>query len=148
MKQWQKAYEDDLKNQIEKEKEAAEIKEQIKAKALQLGQEITNGAFDLYQRNLSNELTLLQNRYDEEIRLADGNQQKLTQLNEKKRQEEKDIKTKQFRAEQLQAVANVLFQAAPEIIKYAVTAPPLAALIAAMNLQRVLRASHLKEVKP
>ena len=132
MKQWQKAYEDDLKNQIEKEKEAAEIKEQIKAKALQLGQEITNGAFDLYQRNLSNELTLLQNRYDEEIRLADGNQQKLTQLNEKKRQEEKDIKTKQFRAEQLQAVANVLFQAAPEIIKYAVTAPPLAALIAAI----------------
>jgi hypothetical protein len=132
MKEWQKAYEDDLKNQIEKEKEAAQIKEEIKAKALELGQEITNGAFDLYQRNLSNELTLLQNRYDEEIRLADGNQQKLTQLNEKKRQEEKDIKTKQFRAEQLQAVANVLFQAAPEIIKYAVTAPPLAALIAAI----------------
>jgi hypothetical protein len=132
MKQWQKAYEDDLKNQIEKEKEAAEMKEQIKAKAMELGQEITNGAFDLYQRNLSNELTLLQNRYDEEIRLADGNQQKLTQLNEKKRQEEKDIKTKQFRAEQLQAVANVLFSAAPEIIKYAVSAPPLAALIAAI----------------
>jgi tape measure domain-containing protein len=109
-----------------------EKKRQIREKALELGQEITNGAFDLYQRNLSNELTLLQNRYDEEIRLADGNQQKLTQLNEKKRQEEKDIKTKQFRAEQLQAVANVLFSAAPEIIKYAVSAPPLAALIAAI----------------
>jgi len=109
-----------------------EKKRQIREKALELGQEITNGAFDLYQRNLSNELTLLQRRYDEEIRLADGNQQKLTQLNEKKRQEEKDIKTKQFRAEQLQAVANVLFSAAPEIIKYAVSAPPLAALIAAI----------------
>ncbi len=109
-----------------------EKKRQIREKALELGQEITNGAFDLYQRNLSNELTLLQRRYDEEIRLADGNQQKITQIEEKKRQEEKDIKTKQFRAEQLQAVANVLFSAAPEIIKYAVSAPPLAALIAAI----------------
>ncbi len=132
MKQWQKAYEDDLKNQIEKEKEAAEMKEQIKAKALQLGQEIIAGGFDLYQRNLSNEMTLLQRRYDEEVRLADGNQQKLTQIEEKKRQEEKDIRTKQFRAEQLQAVANVLFSAAPEIIKYAVSAPPLAAIVAAL----------------
>jgi hypothetical protein len=132
MKQWQQAYEEDLKNQIKKEEEAAKIKEEIKAKALQLGQEILNGGFDLYQRNLSNELTLLQRRYDEEIRLADGNQQKITQIEEKKREEEKDIKTKQFRANQLQAVANVLFSAAPEIIKYAVSAPPLAALVAAL----------------
>jgi len=132
MKEWQKAYEDDLKNQVEKEKEAAKIKEEIRDKAYQLGQEIIAGGFDLYQRNLSNEMTLLQRRYDEEVRLADGNQQKLTQLEEKKRQEEKDIRTKQFRAEQLQAVANVLFSAAPEIIKYAVSAPPLAAIVAAL----------------
>jgi uncharacterized protein YbjQ (UPF0145 family) len=132
MKDWQKAYEDDLKNQVEKEKEAAKIKEEIRDKAYQLGQEIIAGGFDLYQRNLSNEMTLLQRRYDEEVRLADGNQQKLTQLEEKKRLEEKDIRTKQFRAEQLQAVANVLFSAAPEIIKYAVSAPPLAAIVAAL----------------
>jgi hypothetical protein len=132
MKEWQKAYEDDLKNQVEKEKEAAKIKEEIRDKAYQLGQEIIAGGFDLYQRNLSNEMTLLQRRYDEEVRLADGNQQKLTQIEEKKRQEEKDIRTKQFRAEQLQAVANVLFSAAPEIIKYAVSAPPLAAIVAAL----------------
>jgi hypothetical protein len=132
MKAWQKAYEDDLKNQVEKEKEAAKIKKEIRDKAYQLGQEIIAGGFDLYQRNLSNEMTLLQRRYDEEVRLADGNQQKLTQLEEKKRQEEKDIRTKQFRAEQLQAVANVLFSAAPEIIKYAVSAPPLAAIVAAL----------------
>ena len=134
MKQWQKAYEDDLKNQIEKEKEAAEMKEQIKAKALQLGQEITNGAFDLYQRNLSNELTLLQRKYDEEIRLADGNQQKITQLNEKKRQEEKEIKTKQFRAEQLNSIANIWFQAAPQIVKYGANPAtiPLAVLVASL----------------
>jgi hypothetical protein len=132
MKDWQKAYEDDLKNQVEKEKEAAKIKQEIRDKAYELGQEIIAGGFDLYQRNLSNEMTLLQRRYDEEVRLADGNQQKLTQLEEKKRLEEKDIRTKQFRAEQLQAVANVLFQAAPEIIKYAVSAPPLAAIVAAL----------------
>lgn len=132
MADFQKNYEENLKKQIEKEKEAARIKEEIKQKAYELGQEILNGGFDLYQRNLSNELTLLQRRYDEEIRLADGNQQKLTQIEEKKRQEEKDIKTKQFRADQAQAIANVLFRAAPEIIKYAVSAPPLAAIIAAL----------------
>ena len=134
MKDWQKAYEDDLKNQIEKEKEAARIKEEIRQKLFELGQQIVNGGFDLYQRNLSNELTLLQRRYDEEVRLADGNKQKLTQIEEKKRQEEKDIKTKQFRAEQAQAIANVLFQAAPQIIKYGANPAtiPLAVIVAAL----------------
>jgi hypothetical protein len=132
MKAWQKAYEDDLKNQVEKEKEAAKIKQEIRDKAYELGQEILNGGFDLYQSNLGKEMTLLQRRYDEEIRLADGNQQKIDEINEQRREKERELKLKQFRAEQLQAVANVLFQAAPEIIKYAVSAPPLAAIIAGL----------------
>jgi hypothetical protein len=128
---------DDLDKQFTEERRKRreqELKEEddIRSKKFEIAQTITNGAFDIYQRNLSNEMTLLQRRYDEEVRLADGNQQKLTQIEEKKRQEEKDIRTKQFRAEQLQAVANVLFQAAPEIIKYAVSAPPLAAIVAAL----------------
>jgi hypothetical protein len=132
MKAWQKAYEDDLKNQVEKEKEAAKLKQEIRDKAYELGQEILNGGFDLYQSNLGKEMTLLQRRYDEEIRLADGNQQKIDEINEQRREKERELKLKQFRAEQLQAVANVLFQAAPEIIKYAVSAPPLAAIIAGL----------------
>ena len=111
-----------------------ERKREIREKALEIGQEITNGAFDLYQRNLSNELTLLQRRYDEEIRLADGNQQKITQIEEKKRQEEKDIKTKQFRAEQLNSIANVWFQAAPQIVKYGVNPATIPLAILAGSL--------------
>jgi len=128
----EKAAQSEIDWELKLREKAEQQKQEIKAKSLELTQEILNGGFELFQQNLDNELSLLQRRYDEEIRLADGNQQKITQIEEKKRLKEKDIKTKQFRADQLQAVANVLFSAAPEIIKYAVSAPPLAALVAAL----------------
>jgi hypothetical protein len=146
-----KMMKDNLKNMEDNQKREAEIvkemtriieeeerrRQAIREKAFELGQTLVSGAFDLYQANLSNELSALQNRYDEEIRLADGNQQKIDEANLKFREKEKEIKTQQFRAQQLSSIANIAFAAAPEIVKYSVTAPPLAALVAAIAAAQV-----------
>jgi hypothetical protein len=58
-----------------------------------------------------------QKYFDNEIKLADGNQQKIDEINEKKAAAEKEYRLKEFRANQAQAVANIIFAAAPEIIK-------------------------------
>jgi tape measure domain-containing protein len=137
MKKWQKDYEKGLQDEVDAAKKAEEEKQAIKQKALELGQTLVSGAFDLYQANLNNEMTALQNRYDEEIRLADGNQQKIDEAGLKFREKEKEIKTQQFRAQQLSSIANIAFAAAPEIVKYSVTAPPLAALVAAIAAAQV-----------
>ena len=122
---------------IKRAKEEEEQKQQLKEKAFQLGQTIVQGSFDLYQAGLINEMTLLNKRYEEEVRLADGNKQKLAELEQQKVAEEKEIKLKQFRAQQLSSIANIAFSAAPEIVKYAVSAPPLAALVAAIAAAQV-----------
>ena len=146
-----KMMKDNLKNMEDNQKREAEIvkemtriieeeerrRQAIREKAFELGQTLVSGAFDLYQANLNNEMTALQNRYDEEIRLADGNQQKIDEANLKFREKEKEIKTQQFRAQQLSSIANIAFAAAPEIVKYSVTAPPLAALVAAIAAAQV-----------
>jgi hypothetical protein len=82
-------------------------------------------------------MTQLNKRYDEEVRLADGNKQKLVELEQQKAAEEKIIKTKQFQAQQLSSIANIAFAAGPEIVKYAVSAPPLAALVAAIAAAQI-----------
>lgn len=132
MKEWQSKYEAGLKQEVKDTKDAEAQKEAIRNKAFEIGTTLVQGAFDIYQANLSNEMTLLQRRYDEEIRLADGNQQKIDEATMAFREKEKEIKTSQFRAQQLSAIANIAFAAAPEIIKYSVSAPPLAALVAGL----------------
>lgn len=101
-------------------KKAEQEKQNLRAAALQNYlsqiQAVVNAAFDLYSRNLNNEMVLMNRRYDEEIRLADGNKQKITEIEEKRRAEEKEIRLKQFRAEQVQAIANIWFAAAPQIV--------------------------------
>jgi hypothetical protein len=134
MKQWQKDYEKGLDDEVKAQKNAEEQKEAIRQKATELGQTLVSGAFDIYQAQLNNEMSSLQKRYDEEIRLADGNKQKITEINERKAASEKDIKTRQFRAEQLNAIANIWFQAAPQIVKYGANPAtiPLAVLVASI----------------
>jgi tape measure domain-containing protein len=146
-----KMMKDNLKNMEDNQKREAEIvkemtriieeeekiRQQVREKAFELGQTLVSGAFDLYQANLSNEMSAIQKRYEAEVRLADGNQQKLTELEEEKRIQESAIKQKQFRAQQLSSIANIAFAAAPEIVKYSVTAPPLAALVAAIAAAQV-----------
>ena len=119
MKDYSDSYEENLKRQIEAEKEAEKTKEEIRAKAFEIGTTIAQGAFDLYQANLSNEMTALQNRYDEEIRLADGNQQKIAELTQQKEAKEKEIKIKQFRADQMAATARVIFSTAEQLMSSA-----------------------------
>lgn len=132
---WSKQYEAGQKSMKDKEvddaKKAEELKQEYVTQTIELASTLTNGFVNLYKQGLDAQLSGIQKRYDEEIRLAGDNEQKVMELNEKKREAEKEIKTKQFRADQVAAVANVLFAAAPQIVKYAAT-PPLAALIAAI----------------
>lgn len=137
MKQWQADYEKGLAEEVAAKKKAEEQKQAVQQKAVELAQTIVQGSFDLYQASLNNQMTLLNKRYDEEVRLADGNKQKLVELEQQKAAEEKIIKTKQFQAQQLSSIANIAFAAGPEIVKYAVSAPPLAALVAAIAAAQI-----------
>jgi hypothetical protein len=137
MKKWQADYEKGLAEEVAAKKKAEEQKQAVQQKAVELAQTIVQGSFDLYQASLSNQMTQLNKRYDEEVRLADGNKQKLVELEQQKAAEEKIIKTKQFQAQQLSSIANIAFAAGPEIVKYAVSAPPLAALVAAIAAAQI-----------
>jgi hypothetical protein len=139
LKKWSKNYEEYLKQEIEKEKEAAKIKEEIRNKAFELGQTILDGGFSIYQARLNNEMTLLQRRYDLEIQLAGGNQQKIDELNQQKAEKEKEIRTKQFKAEQAASVARILFSLGEQLIKYAPNpaTAPLAVLAGAIAAAQI-----------
>lgn len=137
MKQWQKAYEAGLAAEVEAKKKAEERKQEIQSKTFELTETIIGGAFEIYQNRLSAELGLLQKKYDEEIRLADGNQQKIDALNQQKAEKEKELKLKQFKADQAASASRVLFTLAEQIMKYGVSNPPaafLAGAIAAVQL--------------
>ena len=123
--------------ELDRLKRQEEQKQAVKQKALELAQTIVQGSFDLYQQGLNKELESINKRYSEEVRLADGNKQKLAELEQQKAAEEKEIKLKQFRAQQLSSIANIAFSAAPEIVKYSVSAPPLAALVAAIAAAQI-----------
>ena len=106
----------------DRKKKDAEI---VQASA-QVASELLNGFMNLQAQRTQNELTALSKRYDEEIRLAGDNAQKVNELNEKRKQEEKEIRTKQFKAQQTAAVAEVIFRVAPIIaqqIAGVITAP-------------------------
>jgi tape measure domain-containing protein len=118
----------------DRKKKDAEI---VQASA-QVASELLNGFMNLQAQRTQNELTALSKRYDEEIRLAGDNAQKVNELNEKRKQEEKEIRTKQFKAQQTAAVAEVIFRVAPIIaqqIAGVVTAPLAIASYAAAAAQ-------------
>jgi len=101
-------------------------------------QSVFNGAMNLYQQNLAAELDATQARYAEEERLAGDNKQKLTEVREKQRNEEREIRRKQFEAQKVSAVAEVVFQTAPIIAKYGAeifTIPLALAAVAAQAAQ-------------
>jgi tape measure domain-containing protein len=101
-------------------------------------QSVFNGAMNLYQQNLAAELEATQARYTEEERLAGANKQKLTEIRERQRNEEKEIRRKQFEAQKVAAVADVVFQTAPIIAKYGAqifTIPLALAAVAAQAAQ-------------
>ena len=101
-------------------------------------QTMTDGFFSIYQANLQNQMVAMNKQFDEEIRLADGNVQKITEIEEKRAEKEREIRKKQFEAQQMQAIAQVIFNTAPIIAQYlagVVTAPLAGVAIAAQVAQ-------------
>jgi hypothetical protein len=128
MKKWQKDYEKGLADEVEAKRKAEERKQEIQNKTFELAENVIFGAFEIYQNRLSAELSLLEKKYNREIELADGNQQKIDALNREKEQKEKELKLRQFKADQAASASRVLFTLAEQIMKYAVSNPPAAVL--------------------
>lgn len=114
-------------------KQLEDIDREAFQRTFDFAQTLVNGLYNIRQQQISNEITLLNRRADEEVRLADGNAQKIAEIEEKRRTKEKELRIKAFRAEQQQAIANIIFSAAPEIIKN-VKNPLILGLIAAQVL--------------
>lgn len=111
-------------------KKIQELKDEANQQAFDLAVNTTNSLFNLQSQYAANEMARKNKQFDEEIRLADGNVQKITEIEEKRRIAEKEYKTKEFRANQVQAIANAIFTAAPYIIKYTAGLPITSANLA------------------
>jgi tape measure domain-containing protein len=114
------------------EKKKADEKNDIIQASYDLAVTTTNGLFNLQSQYAANDMVRKQKQFDEEIRLADGNQQKIDEINQKRAIAEKEYREKEFRANQAQAVANVIFQTAAIVAKWA--SNPVTAPLAALTL--------------
>ena len=124
----------DAENLAKKEFDRIKQTEQLRQEAIQQAYDLavfsTNAIFDIQSQYAARDFARKQKQFDEEIRLADGNIQKETEINERRAAAEKEYRLKEFRANQLQAVANAVFTAAPYIIKYSALLPASAANLA------------------
>jgi tape measure domain-containing protein len=82
--------------------------------------------------NFNREYNALQRNYQEELRLAGGNVQKIAELDEKRLAKERELRTKEFKAQQLNSIAQVIFKTAPIIAGYSATIGLQPAAIAAL----------------
>jgi tape measure domain-containing protein len=114
------------------EKEAQDEKERRLLKTFEITQIISDASFDIYQKRLNNEMKLLNKRFDEEIRLADGNKQKIDEIEQRRAEKQREIQLKQFKAEQAAAIARVIFETASMVAKWA--SNPVTAPLAALTL--------------
>jgi hypothetical protein len=145
-------YDEDKIKKLEKIREAAneaelkwdKKKADEKASILQASFDLvafsTNAIFDLQSQYAARDMERQQKYFDNEIKLADGNQQKIDEINQKRAAAEKEYRLKEFRANQAQAVANVIFETAAQIAKWGsnpVTAP-LAILSLGLRAAQIL----------
>jgi len=107
-----------------------EYKLAIFEKTTQVMSDVFSQITDLYIADLNRQKEALGMKYDADVRLADGNKQKLAQLAQEKARAEYEIELKQFKARQIMAVAEVIFKTAPEIAKWISTGvlAPVAAI--------------------
>jgi len=105
------------------EERKLQYREEKELATIDLANRVTDGLFNIYQQRLNNELTLLNRKYDQEIKLADGNQQKIDEINQRKAEKEKELKERAWKAEQAAAIARVIFETASIIARQ--TANPL-----------------------
>jgi hypothetical protein len=132
MRQWQKAYEYGLEEE-KKAREKAEADKQAKIDAtFQLTGNLLNGFSSLYQTNINNEIAAMNKRYDNEVAMAAGNEQKIQEINNRRAEQEKELKQKAFKAEQAAAIARVIFETASIVAKWA--SNPVTAGLAALTL--------------
>lgn len=87
----------------------------------QVASEVLDGFMNLQQQQIQKELAALNSKYESEIRLAGDNEQKVMELNQKRRQEEKQLRIKEFEAQRAAAIAQVVFKTAPIIAEYFVS---------------------------
>lgn len=108
--------------QILEAKEKQKKLEEDRLAAITSGLELASNVFSqfvsLRNSQLDNELVKVNRNAAEEVRLADGNAQKINEIEQKRAAKEKEIRTKQFRAEQAAAVARVIFETAAMIAKW------------------------------
>jgi tape measure domain-containing protein len=109
----------DLRKKDEQDRKQKDI-ERVQG-ASQVASAVLDGFMNLMQQQTQNELTALNKRYDAELRLAGDNEQKVMEINEKRKQEEKELRTKEFEAQRAAAIAQVVFKTAPIIAEYFVT---------------------------
>jgi tape measure domain-containing protein len=119
-----------IQDALDAKKKAEKEKEEIIQAAFDLAVNTTNGLFNLQSQYAARDMERKNKQFDQEIALADGNEQKIAEINEKRAIAEREYRLKEFRANQAAAVANIIFAAAPQIIKN-VGNPILAGLIAA-----------------
>ena len=140
IKKQEKIREDADESRIKWEKKLADEKAAIIEASIDLAAETTNSLFNLQSQYAARDMERKQKQFDEEIRLADGNVQKINEINERRAAAEKEYRIKEFRANQLQAVANVVFNTAPIIAQYAakVITAPLAIIAAAAAAAQII----------
>jgi tape measure domain-containing protein len=109
----------DLRKNDEDDQKKKDV-ERVQA-ASQVASAVLDGFMNLMQQQTQNELTALNKRYDAELRLAGDNEQKVMEINEKRKQEEKELRTKEFEAQRAAAIAQVVFKTAPIIAEYFVS---------------------------
>jgi len=109
----------DLRKKDEEDRKKRDV-ERVQG-ASQVASAVLDGFMNLMQQQTQNELTALNKRYDAELRLAGDNEQKVMEINEKRKQEEKELRTKEFEAQRAAAIAQVVFKTAPIIAEYFVS---------------------------
>jgi tape measure domain-containing protein len=114
-----------------KKKELDERIEEVQ-KGIELAQTLSDGSFKLFQARINNEMALNEKRYEQEIRLADGNQQKIDEINQRREEKERELKMKAWKAEQTAAVARVIFETASIVAKW--SSSPVTLPLAALTL--------------
>lgn len=109
---------------------------------LQLAQTISDGINSIVQQQYANELTLLEKKYDQDIRLAGDNEQKKAQLEQDLQAKQKEIKIKQFNADKMAAMARIIFESAAQIAANALNPVTLPYIIAIQAAQLALVAAQ------
>ena len=128
-----------LQREEDRIKYKQKLEKELLNQSFDLAVNVTNSLFTLQSQYDQNAFNRKMKAYDEELRLAGDNVQKQNEIAEKRAAAEKEYRTKEFKANQLQAIANAVFAAAPSIIKYTaglpVTAANLALTLGALTAQ-------------